>query len=287
MKQDIDRLIAGIAPDPGPGLTSGARDLFTEITALPVPAAAPGPRHRLRIVLPLVTALAVAAMALSWILPGLGTRPAAAALDIRREGGYYVVTVRDLFADPELYQAQLRSKHLNVTLRVMPVSPSLEGGVFPPFDNRYNGLTFEEMARRPDLSAPIRAPGTCTFEARCTIGVKIPVGYRGRADIGLGRKGRPGERYRAFGQLNNLGEPLQCIRFVNKTFDQVRAMLRVRGVTIAVIDVPLRGAWPSVPGSWYVHEGWLSERGKAVVVAAPTPNPRPWPQADMGCPTHS
>jgi hypothetical protein len=286
MKQDIDRLIAEIAPDPGPGLTDGARELLNEITALPVPPGRPVRRRRQRVVLPLVAALAMTVVVLSWILPGLGTRPASAALDIRREGGYYVVTVRDLFADPKLYQAQLRAKQLDITLRVVPVSPSLVGAVFPPFDKRYDGLTFEEMARRPDLIAPIHSPGTCTFEARCTIGVKVPVGYRGHADIRLGRKGRPGERYRGFGQLDNPGEPLQCENFVNKTFDQVRAMLRARGVTIATIDVPLRGTWPSVPGYWYVHEGWLSEQGKAVVVAAPTPNPTPLPPADSGCPAH-
>jgi hypothetical protein len=287
MKQDIDRLIVGIAPDPGPGLTGGARDLLAEITALPVPTAAPVRRWRPRIALPLVAALAMTAVALSWILPGLGTRPASAALDIRREGGYYVVTVRDIFASPQLYQAQLRSKHLDITLRVVPVSPSVEGGIFPQFEKRYIGLTSEEITRRPDLIAPIHTPGACTFEPRCTIGVKIPVGYQGHADIRLGRKGRPRERYEGFGQLSNPGEPLQCRKFVNKTFDQVRAMLGARGVTITVIYVPLRGVRPSVPGSWYVHEGWLSEQGKAVVVAAPTPNPTPFPLPDSGCPIPS
>jgi hypothetical protein len=286
MKQDIDRLIAEIAPDPGPGLTDGARELLTEITALPVPAAGAVLRRRRRVVLPLVAALAMTAVVLSWILPGLGTRPASAALDIRREGGYYVVTVRNLFAAPKLYQAQLRAKHLDITLSVVPVSPSLVGGVFLPFDKKYNGMTYEELARNPDLIAPIHAPGTCTFSVHCTIGVKVPVGYRGHAGIELGRKGRPGERYRGFGQLNNPGEPLQCENFVNKTFDQVRAMLRARGVTITTIYVPLRGIWPSVPGHWYVHEGWLSEQGKAVVVAAPTPNPTPFSLADSGCPAH-
>ncbi|WP_186403957.1 hypothetical protein [[Actinomadura] parvosata] len=37
---EIDRLVAGIAPDPGPGTTPLARELFEEITAAPVPAVA-------------------------------------------------------------------------------------------------------------------------------------------------------------------------------------------------------------------------------------------------------
>ena len=38
---DIDRLVAGIAADPGPGMTPGARELFDEITTDPGPSARP------------------------------------------------------------------------------------------------------------------------------------------------------------------------------------------------------------------------------------------------------
>jgi hypothetical protein len=303
MKSQVDRLVAGIAPDAGPGLTPGALELFEEIATgsatSPEPAATtdaavhsrrswsfPGRARRWRSILPLAAGLAVVAIVATWMLPsafGLGPRPAAAALDIKQESGYYVITVKDLFADPKLYQSQLRAKGLDISLEVQPVSPSVVGSIFPPFDMRYNGLSFEELTRRKDLISPIQRPGACAESLSCTIGLRVPVDYRGKAVIELGRKARQKERYRAWGVINNPGEPLQCVGYVNKSVDQVRAMLAERGVTIGRFAVPLRGLWPSVPGSWFVHEGWLSEQGKALLVAAPTRIRTPFPMSES-CP---
>jgi hypothetical protein len=291
----IDDIISSAEPAhavPPPG--EGTRELLAEIMATPRrPAVTPrreSPRwFRRGLAVPLVAGLAAAALVVSWLLPGifgLGPRPAA-ALDIKRDGDYYIITVKDAFADPKRYESQLQDLGLDISLEVVPVSPGLEGSVFPPFDMRTNGLSIEEISRRKDLVSPIQRPGACAESFSCTIGLKIPIhykpfkgdGYPGKARIRLGRKARPGERYQSFGQLNNPGEPLQCVRFVNKTVDQVRSLLTERGVTIAGFPVPLRGTWPSVPGSWYVQEGWLAQPGKAIVVAAPTRNRTPYPVA--------
>jgi hypothetical protein len=294
MKRDIDGLITQIAPDPGPGPTAGARELFDEITATDAKAAVPetaphaARRIRRRFAPPLVAVLAAAAVAVSWLLPGglgVGPRPAS-ALDIRQEGGYYVVTVKQLFADPQRYEAELRSRGLDISLTVEPVSPGMEGMVAPPFDQRYNGLSFEQIARRKDLISSIQRPGACAASFRCTIGLKVPVGYKGKAHIMLGRKGRPGERFHAFGMLNNPGEPLQCVTYVNKTVAEVRPMLAAGHVTIATFAVPLKGSRTWVPGDWYVHEGWLTQPGKALLVAAPTRNLTPSPMRES-CPKGS
>jgi hypothetical protein len=277
-----------------PPMGDGTRELLAEITAVPRepgPAASPGRRRRAirrRIAVPLVAALAAAVLIAGWLLPGtsLGPRPAA-ALDVKRDGDYYVITVKDLFADPARYETQLRDLGIDISLKVVPVSPSLEGSIFPPFDMRINGLSFDEMSRRSDLISPIESPGACGRADSCTIGLKIPVDYKpykdarfkGESAIGLGRKARPGERYQSFGQLNNPGEPLECVDFVNKPVSQVTNLLRERHLTVATIAIPLKGHRTSVPGSWYVHEGWLTEPGKALLVADATRVPHSIPMS--------
>jgi len=290
VKQDIDRLVARIAPDSGPGMTEGARELLEEIAASSGPVAtSSAPRQKLwRLALPLTTVLTAVIVIAGWLLPGglgLGPRPAS-ALDIRQDGGYYVITVKQLFADPKRYETELRARGIDISLTVEPVSPSMVGAVIPLPDERYNGLSLKQVARRTDLISSIQRPGTCAGIFTCTIGLKVPVGYRGKGDIRLGRKGRPGERFRAFGQLNNPGEPLQCVNYTNLTVAVARPMLTAHHVEIKTFAVPLKGIHSSVPGSWFVPEGWLTEPGKALLVAAPTRTRTPFP-LDSHCPTGS
>lgn len=283
MSHEIDRLVAAIRPDVAvpPSLTPGARELLEGITASPRPEPRRLSRRRLprRAMLSLAAGVAAVVTVLSWLLPGaLGSTPAgASALRIQRTGSYYVVTVQQLFAAPGKYEKELRARGLSISLRVIPASPGIVGTVMP-YDQHYNGLTDEQIARRPDLISAIQRPGACAgmLDGRCTIGLRIPVTYHWPTEISLGRKARPGEQFVAFGQLNNTGEPLQCERFVNRSVAAVRSMLAARGVTVTHYAVPLRGYWPAVPGSWYVHEGWLTEPGKALLVVDATPNPHPW-----------
>jgi hypothetical protein len=285
VKHDIDRLVAGIAPAAGPGMTEGARELFEEILA-GESSGAPAGRRRWRLALPLVAVLTGAAVAVGWLLPGgLGPRPAS-ALDIRRESGNYVITVKRLFAAPERYEAELRARGIDISLTVEPVSPSLVGTIAPPFDKRYDGLSPGQIAQRRDLISSIERPGGCAGRLTCVIGLRVPVGYRGKARIMLGREGRPGERFHAFGQLNNPGEPLQCVALTDRTVADVRAMLSARNIRIGVFAVPLRGTRASVPTSWYVHEGWLTQPGAALLVAAPDRDRTPFPLDDR-CPKRS
>ncbi|WP_146778784.1 hypothetical protein [Actinomadura craniellae] len=289
---DVNEILRSAEPAHAvPPMGAGADELLAEITAVPrrAPARRRAPRWTL---VPLTAGLALAALAIGWLVPGtFGAAPAEAALDIRREGDQYVITVKDAFAAPERYTEQLHSRGIPVSLRLEPVSPSLEGSISGPHDPRQNGLTLEDVARRRDLISPIQPPGGCVRTVRCPIGVRIPVGYRphpdadrpGLREIMLGRKARPGERYRAFGQLNNPGEPLACVPFVNQTFGRVRAMLLERGIAVTTVAVPDQGSRAAVPASWYVHEGWANEPGKAVLVADARPGPRPWSLSEQ-CP---
>jgi hypothetical protein len=264
MKHDIDRVIAELAPVPCPGMTPGARELLQEIKAVPAvqPRGVRSRRLPWRFAAPLVAAVAAVTLAVSWVVPdtlGFGSRPAAAALDIKREGDFYVITVKDLFADPEHYQAQLRNRGLDVMLKVSPATPSMEGVSMP----------WEGDGPSESIQA-IEKPGDCFFLARtCTIGFKIPVGYTGKASISLGRRARPGERYSVLAPIDAPGEPLYCVAYARKSVDEVRRLLNERGVT-EIGFATAKKTVDSVPGSWFVHEGVLSAPDRALLLVGPT-----------------
>ncbi|MGV9323832.1 hypothetical protein [Streptosporangium sandarakinum] len=296
---DIDRLVAGIAPDPGPGMTPGARELLDEITAMPVPAAG-GLRRWLtvphgrrwqglsrparRFAAPLVAGIAAAATMLSWALPGLfGTAPASAALDIRQEGDNMLIMVRDMYAAPAAYQRELRDRGLRISLVLDPAPPSLAGRMVV-MDRRSSGLSNVELRRRKDLISTIDRPGGCDQPWQdCPIGIRVPVRYRGQAEISLARPARPGEIYRWRTSLAAPGGLLHCVPFVNRPLSEVRPLLESRGVTIRTISYGDRQAGKPVPGRWYVHDAVLESATSALVLVWPTKKDLALPEA-VGAP---
>ncbi|MEU7990174.1 hypothetical protein AB0B56_35460 [Streptosporangium canum] len=294
---DIDHVVAGIAPDPGPGMTPGARELFDEITTAPAVAPAPGRSrwsvpgliarrlaatvpHR-RFAVPVVAGLAAATVILSWVLPGgYGTAPASAALDIKREGDYYVITVKDLYAAPKMYESELRARHLKITLAVDSAPPSLEGQMMV-MDWQANTLSNVQQEKRKGLIRTIDRPGACDRMGGCPIGLKLPVDYRGKAEISLGRKARPGEAYKWRASLASPGELFHCVDFVNKTLDEVRPMLEQRGISLKLVNYGgKKGTRTLATGSWYVHDGVLESATSAIVLVWPSKKKPAPPEAE-------
>ncbi|MGI5157362.1 hypothetical protein [Microbispora sp. CA-102843] len=286
-RDDLHRLVAGIAPDPGPGMTPAALDLLEEIVSGPAPAtrrrhvrdavtrAARRILRRPRLA-PLIVSLTAVLLAVGWLVPGaagLGPAPAVAALDIRREGDHYVVMVRDLFAAPASYQRELRQRGLDVDVRLVPMTAASVGRAFYLDGTR-------------DLSAitPIEAPGECVRFAGCSIGFRIPVGFRGHATVLIGRAARAGERYGVLEAIDMEGQPFHCVDYVNKTVAQVLPLLRERGVR-AKFSSPGAYAQPSASADWYVRTGVMIADGQALMVVAPTPAPQPRPR-DAFCTDH-
>jgi hypothetical protein len=275
---EIDRMVASIAADTGPGMTPGAWELLQEITV--TMAGEPGgrpeaPARPLRLrgphwwpqrlqTLRLLAPLAAMTILLSWFLPdaaGLGPHPASAALDITRKGDDYIVTVKDLFADPKRYEREFKAVHLNISLTFEPATPSLEGVILT--------LSNEITALEP--------PGGCNFPRRgCQIGLRVPVDYKGRANVRLGRKALSGEVYTARATFAAPGEPLHCVPFVNKTVPVVMRMLSERDVK-SFEFVTYHGTRSSAPDSWYVHGGVMSKPGTALILVDPAPHPNPVP----------
>ncbi|MGI5285990.1 hypothetical protein ACQEVF_22015 [Nonomuraea polychroma] len=269
MNQELDNIVARFAADPVTDVSEGARELLREIVENePAPARRRAPRWpRLRFTIPVVALLSAAIVAVTWVIPNA----TATALDIRKEGGYYVIEIKDLYADPKNYETQLRTVGLDITLRVIPATAAFEGQVFPTSpDNRY--LT--------EIKG-IYPPGPCDKLDGCAIGVKIPVGFKGTAQIDVGRKARPGERYQSTTSWDAKGEPMQCAPYVNKTVAEIRPILRERGVSVdefMIIDLSGENSdyslEDSVPDSYYVVGGSLNEPGKALVMVSASRAPQ-------------
>ncbi|MGW6499692.1 hypothetical protein [Nonomuraea angiospora] len=269
MNTDIDDIVKSLAPDPGPGLTPGAREMLTRIMDDAAPLQKPLKKRRWAVALPIAAAVAVTA----WALPAFLTASPAAALDVKEEGDHYVIEVKDLYAKPEVYESRLRGLGLKVSLKVVPVSPSLVGEVSAD-------TTGWEKGPFPyaDKIKTIDRPEQCGRYRQCPIGVTIAKDFTAQADILLGREGRPGEEYQASAGLHDDGEPLHCRPFYNRPVSEVRGRLKEMGVSVSEYAVKRPGergedarATASVPDSMYVTGGGLGSSGTAVLVVSETP----------------
>jgi hypothetical protein len=265
--RDVDLIVGSLAPETGATeLSAGALELMHEIVALPVGEV----RHplRLRIAFPLVACMTIAALALAWTGFGFGTTPATAALSIERRGDHYVIVVSDLFASPEKYQRELRAHGLDITLTVRPVPTRSVGEIIPmpggpvPHGDGTNGPVFV-----PNYVTALQRHGSCA--PNCSIGLSIPVDFRGKEDVILGRAARPGEAYALIDPVDSPGEPLHCVPFIHKKLGQVQDLLLQHGVTrVELTDGSSRRM--DFPDTWYVQQGYALSTDTALLLVSPT-----------------
>lgn len=285
-------------------------DLGARITAAPPADLAPArpgrpPRgHRTPIRTPigmsLAAALAVIALvaaALAITRPSAPPRPATApppsvkastrpvpaqVLSFTASGGYITVIVRNPLADPARYRAEFAAHHLNITLKMVPASPSIVGTV----------VYVEEPASSPDIET-ITAQGRCYTGgggSACPVGVRIPVGFRGHAEVVFGRAARPGEQYESTAAATAPGEVMHGLHFVGDTVAQVLAMLRERHVTVPVFNDAQSGGARNVshvPGTWYVYGADPWAPGQVLLSVGPTRTPPPSQAPQPGTPVAS
>jgi len=262
-------------------------DLASQIVATPVEAS-PGahrqagqragrrPRRRALLVVPLVAGLSAAAAFIavsagSSSAPPAGsattTPPAASAhaLAFTTSADSITVIVRDPLADPAVYRAELAAHHLDITIQMRPVSPSLVGSVF----------YMDEPGSGPQL-IPITAKGACDTPGGgdiCPVGVKIPAGFRGPAEIDFGRAARPGEQYVSAGSAFAPGEAMHGMTVKGKTVAEVVSQLRARHVSVAYYNEPGSGGQVNVhsaPGGWYVYDAVPWAPGQVMLFVGPT-----------------
>ena len=287
-------------------------DLGARITAAPpgdqAPGQAPapaGPGRRPRgsrqlIAKPLAAALAVIALVVAALAitrpsaprepatapprpaPGVRARIPAQVLSFTTSGGYITVIVRNPLADPARYRAEFAARHLNITLKLVPASPSIVGTVV------YIG----ESAGRPGIET-ITARGRCFTGgggSACPVGVRIPVGYRGQAEVVFGRAARPGEQYESTAAATAPGEVMHGLHFAGDTVAQVLALLRERHVTVPVFNYIQSGSardLSHVPGTWYVYDADPWAPGQVMLSVGPTRTPPANQPPQPGTPTPS
>jgi hypothetical protein len=285
-------------------------DLAERITGMPLSAPADGrgrarlvrssrPGRRLLIGVP-VAAVFAAAVLVAALIAGSGQRAgpaakgrhanAAALLSFTRHGGYIDVIVRNPLADAKRYRAEFAKYHLDISLSLVPASPSLVGT-----------LVYDSAPASGPQIEPITAKGKCWTGGGgdvCPVGVRVPLGFRGAATLVFGRPARPGEQYETTAPASAPGEVMHGLHYVGKTVAEVLAMLAPRHVTVNHYMVQqtqcLIVSRKTVPGNLHVESADPWEPGQVllwVTKAGPmrfckpvpgTPVPSPSPSASGG-----
>jgi hypothetical protein len=162
----------------------------------------------------------VAAALLSITLALHNPAPAAAAVEFSRSDGYIVATVVNPYAAAQQLDAAFAAYGLDIDLKLVPVSPSLVGGVV--YMDEPSGASGIET-----LSSPTReAPG-----GPLQVGLRIPVDFTGHADIDLGRAARPGETYVSAGDAFAPGEALYKSGLLGMRVREAVVRLEALGLT--------------------------------------------------------
>jgi hypothetical protein len=288
-----------------PATLADLADLITATQGLPAGrvthSRGPARRRGWLIGTPLAAGLAAAVLVVTGLIPvGLhasghrtgpaaspeSTRPISAqALSFVTSDGSVTVIVRDPLADPARYRAEFAAHHLNITLKLVPASPSLVGTVVYIGEPSGAGIT------------PITARGKCYTGgggSACPVGVRIPADFRGQAELVFGRAARPGEQYESTAPATAPGEVMHGLRFRGLTVTQVLAMLRERDVTVPVFNYDKQGYARNlshVPGTWYVYDAtpWASQQVMLMVGPTRTPavDQAPQPGTPVASPTRA
>jgi hypothetical protein len=233
-------------------------------------------RRRLLIGVPVAAALAVAGLiATSLGAPDQHIGPVAvgppkaqaAALSFTRERGYIKVIVLNPLADPKRYRAEFARYHLDISLSLVPASPSIVGTLVE--ESVSSGPAGAELK-------PITAKGRCVTGSGgnvCPVGVFVPIDFRGSASLVFGRAARPGEQYESAAQADGPGEAMYGLHYQGKTVAAVLAMLAKRGITVPQWRVQPAGqcfmeSRRSVPGDWLVYDAVPWAPGQVLLWAA-------------------
>jgi hypothetical protein len=218
-------------------------------------------RRRWLVGAPLAAGLAVGVLVVT-SLGGPGAKvgplpfgPAKAeALTFTRHGHYINVIVRNPVADPKRYRAEFKAHGLNISLKMIPVSPSLVGTVV--YSGSSNaGHDFAQIK-------VITAKGRCFTGGagnECPVGLRVPIGFRGDAQLAFGRAARRGERYESTTSATAPGEVLHGLRISGKRVSAVLKMIAMRHVAVAEFHITTAQGIgklvprSEVPPSWYVY----------------------------------
>ncbi|HYM55589.1 MAG TPA: hypothetical protein VES97_09515 [Solirubrobacteraceae bacterium] len=229
-------------------------------------------------------AVAVAALATS---SAVTPQPAAGAVAFRAApGGNIVATVTDPFAAVSQLKSAFARRGFDITLDLVPVSPSLVGTV-----------VYSSDAGGSSAIQPLQRGQCLNAGGGCSIGVEIPASFVGKGYITLGRPARPGETYESQASAFAPGEPLHCSGLLGRRVAAAQPALEQNHLTVEWREVTTETATDGtqtshsktdiVPASSnYIWDADMTAPGKVAIWTEPTP----WPadtthgaQFNQGC----
>ncbi len=247
----------------------------------PVPAERRVAARRRRWAVPAGVAATVVALllALPAILPSGapgGARRAAAAVSFTQDGQYIVALIEDPQADSQELTAAFAQHGLDISLQLLPVSPSFVGKFVFESDSGTGGPAIETLY---DDAADCTTPGGTS----CPIGLRIPLGFQGHADLALGRAGQTGEEYASANDGFASGEALHCSGLRGMTVHDALPVLDRLGVTVVwrsydpAVDGDGTGIDPSTISDQYVTDAVPKAEGQVFIWVTPDPPSQPDP----------
>jgi hypothetical protein len=216
-RHEIDVLVGGLASVSDAELQRLGRGTSAEVLFDEITQRVEGRRLFTRRVGRFALAAAAASIVAAATLVGMEafTSPAGAGIEFERRNGYLVARVVDLRADPDAMRAKFREHGLDIDLELVPVSPSLVGEIVASSESSPGIQHLSDRGRG------------CPQETRCgPIGLRIPLGWDGEAEITLGREARASEGYVSAGDAFASGEALHCVTgVVGATVTAARGVL--------------------------------------------------------------
>jgi hypothetical protein len=295
---DLAALVRSVRPsdaDRVDDLFSRARqdELFNEIVRAPTGAQAVGPRRarpdwmprlrapnvgrprvarRLAVLGAAVTLASVAAIVIAH--SPVHPQNASAAVVFRGgAGGEIVATVVDPFAAQDQLDAEFAARGFDITVNLVPVSPSLVGTIIYTSDN--GGASAIQALQG----------GPCvTGGGGCPIGLRIPASFSGGGYITLGRPAEPGETYQSQTSAFAPGEALHCSGLLGAQVGASESVLRSDKLAVTW-RAKLPGSGPNgtsagysasstpPPADDYIWDALMTAPGMVMIWA----EPQPWP----------
>lgn len=213
------------------GSGAGARTLLESIMAAesahePAVRRRARPVRRLAVAAVVVSALAAAAVIGPGLIEGGRGVPnsyANSAIEIEQRGDAWVARVKDPYANPGLYGEAFKAVGLDVSLNLVPASPS---GVGKVVRMGFSGNTSPGKG----LGGGFEPEGCDMGSPGCALAVTVAVGFTGTGVISLGRPAKPGEQYENAATATTKGELLHGVKVDERTVGEVREAAAERGV---------------------------------------------------------
>jgi hypothetical protein len=125
---------------------------------------------------------------------GGATSYANSAIEVTREGRFFVARIKDPLADRAKYVEAFRAVGKDVDIELAPVSPRLVGQLLESSSGGSSGLSHVEV-HTDFVSAGPESVDCALLPARCMLVIRISVNTTGWVRYKLGRAALPGETY--------------------------------------------------------------------------------------------